>query len=42
MAQYSNLPPAATPTDNTQAYDTVRAMDNYYSTPIELNSTVFL
>ena len=40
MAQYSNLPPAATPTDNTQAYSTVRAMDNYYSTPIELSSTV--
>lgn len=40
MPQYSNLPPVATPTDSNQAYDTVSAMDNYYASPIELNSTV--
>jgi hypothetical protein len=36
MSQYSNLPPAALPSNS----DTVNAMNNYYSKSIELNSTV--
>jgi hypothetical protein len=36
MAQYSNLPPAAKPSNS----DTVSAMNNYYSNTIELNPTV--
>ena len=33
MSQYSNLPPAALPSN----FDTVNAMNNYYSKSIELN-----
>ena len=36
MAQYSNLPPAALPSNS----NTVNVMDKYYSNPIELNPTV--
>jgi hypothetical protein len=36
MSQYSNLPPAALPSNS----DTANIMNNYYSTSVELNSTV--
>ena len=40
MTQYSNLPPTATPdTSSKSYYDTSKAVDDYYSTPVELNST---
>jgi len=37
MPLYSNLPPAATPTDAT---NTVHLMNSYYDASIEMNSTV--
>jgi len=36
MSSYSNIPPAATPSN-----DTVKAFDNYYKQPTELEATVF-
>lgn len=37
MIRYSNVPPAASPSEN----DTVKAFDNYYTQPTELEATVF-